>query len=113
MKSFGKQYFYSPSTYNLLNTLTLQIKDKEIAREYELCQIQRFNYILKWILMGLAVILTCAWAVYFAGRSELYEALRPTHLMLNATILILARLFCTRHAAKFWIVAQLPTLILV
>ena len=113
MLPFGKKYFYSPETYNLLNLMTLKINDKEIEREYQLYQVKRFNFIMKWVYRGFFLTMLIAWLFYFTGRSELYEALRPTHLIINITILWLAQLFCGRHTPKFWIIAQIPTLTLV
>jgi hypothetical protein len=38
-----QKYLYSEETNNILNLLTLQIKDKEIDREYELFRAKRFK----------------------------------------------------------------------
>ena len=78
-QNFSRKYLYSAETHNLLNLLTLDIQDKEIAKEYELYRIKRFNDLF-WPLIGVFTLFNVfGWLSYFLNNGELASAVRPAH----------------------------------
>ena len=92
-----QKWFYSEETHNILNLFTLDIKDKEIASEYELYRIKRFNGLF-WPLFWVFVVYNGLSLVnYFFRGGELGEALRPLHMWLVVIIIVIPRTFFPRY----------------
>ena len=107
------KYLFSEETHNILNLATLDIHDKEIATEYELFRIKRFNGLF-WPLICVFVLYNLfGWLSYFLSGGELGEALRPLHQWVIVLILLIPRLFFKRYTPQSWILANFPTLLLV
>ena len=110
---FSQKYFYSAETHNILNLLTLDIKDKEIAREYELYRIKRFNDLF-WPLVGVfALFNTFGWLSYFLNNGELASAVRPAHQWVAVIFMMIPRYCCNRYSPQSWILCMSVSLVLV
>jgi hypothetical protein len=104
-----QKWFYSEETHNILNHFTLEIKDKEIATEYELYRIKRFNGLF-WPLFCVFVMYNVfGWVNYFFGGGELGEALRPLQQWLVIIIMLIPRTFFPRYTPYSWFFCSLPT----
>lgn len=109
-EAFKQKHFYSEETYNILNHFTLDIKDKEIATEYELYRIKRFHGLF-WPLVGIFVLYNIfGWVGYFFNNGELGEALRPLHQWIIVVILLIPRFCCQRYSPHSWLIAPCVTL---
>ena len=112
LKKAYQKYCYSEDTHNILNLLTLEIKDKEIAKEYELYRIQRFNHIFWPVVLIFTLYNVFGWLSYFGSDGELASALRPAHMYISALIMLIPRYCCNRYSPQSWILACCPTLIM-
>ena len=61
-KAFKEKYLLSEKTHYLLNSVTLQIQDSEIAKEYELARGCRFDSLYKY--MTVVAVLFLVYRVY-------------------------------------------------
>ena len=50
-KKVKQKYLLSEKTYYLLNSLTLEVSDPEILKEYQLARSMRFNSLFKYMLV--------------------------------------------------------------
>jgi len=109
LERWRQKWLYSEDTYNILNQFTLDIKDKEIATEYELYRIKRFNGVF-WLLVCIYTIHTVfGWVNYFFGGGQLGEALRPLQNWLVVIIILIPRLLFPRYTPYSWFLCTLPT----
>lgn len=108
----ARKLMYSAETNHLLNLLTLQIHDPEIAREYQLFQTQRFLWILKLMSLGYLLRYAIHLGQYWAGSIDVGELIEPLYFVLNLAVLMLPILLCRRHTPKFWVLSQIPALVI-
>lgn len=66
LSEMSRRFCYSHETHNLLNHLTLQISDKEIAQAYESFRVRKFLSLYR--LMICAVILMFFNGLYTAKK---------------------------------------------
>lgn len=79
LNKFRQKYLYSKDTHKILNLWTLDIKDKEIAQQYEDFRVNRFNQ-LYWALIAVCIFFNFFGFVrYFFLGGEFESALRPLH----------------------------------
>ena len=95
IKAFYRRKFYGEETHNILNYLTLQIDDKEIAKEYELYRIKRFNNVF-WPLAIIFLIFNIGGWYGYAQGGSLASALRPLHQWIVLFIIAIPRYFFNR-----------------
>jgi hypothetical protein len=105
LRKLVRKYFYSDETYNILNYATLEIEDKEIAKEYELYRIKRFNSMFWPIVTIFMYFNVFNWINYFSKGSELASALRPLHLVIAIIIMAIPRYCCNRYSPQSWILS--------
>ena len=112
-KRRAKKIFYSDETYNILNYATLQIEDKEIAKEYELYRIKRFNSMF-WPLVAIFMWFNLfGWISFLTQGGELASAIRPVHLIIALIIIAIPRYCFNRYSPQSWIFSQSIALIAV
>ena len=103
ISQFKARYLYSEETHGVLNLLSLDIKDREIAKEYELYRSKRFRG-LYWPLFVYVIVLTIfGWTQYFFGNGEIAEAVRPLHLQIDLLILSVFHFSSKKGRAYCWI----------
>ena len=108
-----KKWLYSPETYNILNYLTLEIKDKDIEREYELYRIKRFND-LYWPLVAiLLAYCVVSWSAFLFGEGTLAAAENTYSNLLIIFVMTLFRYTCNRYSPQSWILCCFSMLLLV
>lgn len=108
-----QRYCYSAETFNLLNLWTLDIKDPEIKREYDLYRIRRVNS-LCWPFVGCFLFLIVAGLImYFFMGATLADAMQPMYKGLAVVAFLLPRIFCNRYSPQSIIFAQSVTLLYV
>lgn len=98
-----RSYFYSEETYELLNYLTLTIKDKEIQEEYSRYRTNRFNKFFWPQVFMYSGFMLFGWLSYSSGSSEVASAQRPLHLLLVLLVQAVPR-YCFNKYSTFSVV---------
>ena len=113
LKSKLQSRMYSEDTHEILNYFTLQIKDKEIAKEYETYRTNRFNKLFWPQVIVYAWYNINGWIQYLTGAETISFAVRPSHLLLCVIIQALPRYFCNKYSTLTVVPSSAIPLILV
>lgn len=111
LKKIRARYLYSEETHNILNLLTLEIKDKAIAKEYELYRTKRFRAIYWPCVIFVAILTVFGWLSYFFGEGNFAEAIRPLHVQIDIALLTFCRWFFRKDLVQAWLICPIFTLI--
>jgi hypothetical protein len=111
LRTFSERYLYNDETHRILNLLTLEIKDKAIAEEYELYRTMRYRAIYWPFVIFVVVLTVMSWLQYFFGEGALAHAIRPLHLQMDVLLLTFCRLFFKKDLVQAQLICPLFTLI--